>query len=311
MEHHGPILVPLDGSELAEGALPYASAIAHALRTHLVLITIWEGTAGELGKRFPDLVVQLDESASAHYTAYLDRVRDRLQHPETRIVIRPGEASDEIVRAADEVGARMIVVATHGRAGIRRWAYGSNLSHVVAASRVPVLAVGPHALERAGDRPSFSRVLVPLHGSAFAEAALPVATELTRALGARLSLMRVVPWAVQMYPYTAAETYVPSIDEALESDALAYMERQAAALGGAVDTHVERGEPADKLIDFIESERIDLVVMSTHGREGLARTVLGSTADRMLQSRAPVLLVRPEDAEIAAREAARKATEPA
>ena len=307
MNEQGPILVPLDGSELAEGALPYASVLAQALRTHLVLVTVWEGTSGEFGKRFPERVVELDESANEQYTAYLHGLRDRLAHPETRVIVRGGDATTEILRAADETGARMIVLTTHGRGGIRRWAYGSNLSKIVAGSSVPVLSIGPHALERTGDVPSFARVIVPLDGSRFAEAALPVGTRLATALGARLSLIRVIPWAVQLYPYTAAGTYVPELDSALESEGAEYVSAQAKALGADVDGYTERGDPADRLMEFIEHERIDLVVLSTHGRSGLARLALGSTADRLLQSRAPVLLVRPSAEQL--RQTAGEATE--
>lgn len=294
MNDQGPILVPLDGSELAEGALPHAGALAHALRTHLVLVTVWEGTSGEFGKRFPQRVVELDESANEQYTTYLHAIRDRLAHPETRVMVRSGDASTEILRAADETGARMIVLTTHGRGGIRRWAYGSNLSKIVAGSTVPVLSIGPRALEHTGDVPALARIVVPLDGSRFAEAALPVATRLASALNARLSLVRIIPWAVQLYPYTAAGTYVPELDSALESEGAEYVSEQAKALGG-VDAYTERGDPADRLMEFIEHERIDLVVMSTHGRSGLARLALGSTADRLLQSRAPVLLIRPSE----------------
>jgi nucleotide-binding universal stress UspA family protein len=310
MNDQGPILVPLDGSELAEGALAYASVLAHALRTHLVLVTVWEGTSGEFGKRFPERVVELDESANEQYTTYLHGVRDRLQQPETRVLVRGGDASTEILRAADETGARMIVLTTHGRGGIRRWAYGSNLSKIVAGSQVPVLSVGPHALERTGDVPAFARVLVPVDGSRFSEAALPVATHIAAALQARLSVVRIIPWAVQLYPYTAAGTYVPELDSALEAEGADYVSAQVKALGAGVDGYTERGDPADRLMEFIEHEHVDLVVMSTHGRSGLARLALGSTADRLLQSRAPVLLIRPSheqlrEAETEAKETAR------
>jgi len=303
MNDRGPILIPLDGSELAERALPYADVLAQALRTHLVLVTVWEGTSGEFGKRFPDRVVELDGQANAHYTEYLHGIRDRLRRPDTRTMVRGGNAADEILRAAAETDARMIVLTTHGRSGIRRWAYGSTLAKIVAASPAPVLSIGPQAFERAGDRPPFARVLVPLDGSPFAEAALPAASSLAAALGARLSLIRIAPWAVQMYPYTAAGTYVPELDSALEAEAAEYISAQAKALGADVDGYIERGDPAERISEFIEHEHVDLVVMSTRGRSGLARLALGSTADRLLQGRAPVLLIRPSQEQVRAAEA--------
>ena len=303
MNDRGPILVPLDGSELAERALPYAGVLAQALRTHLVLVTIWEGTSGEFGKRFPDRVIELDEQANAHYTEYLHGIRDRLQQADTRTIVRGGNAADEVLRAAAETDARMVVLTTHGRSGIRRWAYGSTLAKIVAASPIPVFAIGPEALEHGGARPAFGRIAVPLDGSKFAETALPVASALAAPLGARLSLIRIAPWAVQLYPYTAAGTYVPELDSALASEAAEYISDQAKALGDGADGYTERGDPAERIMQFVEHEPIDLVVISTHGRSGLARLALGSTADRLLQGRAPVLLIRPSQEQVRAAEA--------
>ena len=137
-------------------------------------------------------------------------------------------------------------------------------------------------------------VLVPLDGSPLSEAALPAATALASKLGARLSLVRVVRWAVQAYPYTLPEAYVPQVDDELEAGAKAYVQQKEAAVKGAdVSAFVVRGAIADGLLDFIEKEAVDLVVMTTHARGGLARAALGSIADRVLQGPAPVLLIRP------------------
>ena len=87
MLEHGPILVALDGSELAEGALPYATKLADAFHTHLVLVTVSESTEGELGARFPELKLEFDESADAYFSAYLARVRDKLQRPDIRLMV--------------------------------------------------------------------------------------------------------------------------------------------------------------------------------------------------------------------------------
>lgn len=293
MLEQGPILVTLDGSELAEGALPYATKLAAALRTHLVLVTVSEATEGELGARFPDLKLEIDQSADAYFRTYLERVRDRLQQPEARIIVRGGDASEQILNAANETGARMIIMATHGRSGLRRWGYGSQLSKIASTSTVPVLAIGPEILEGKGDR-ELRRILVTLDGSKFAEAALPAARTLADALGAHVILLRVQPWAATVYPYVASTTYTPAIDDALDDEARIYLQQQVKAFSPPAEMRVARGDAAGAIIDLVNNAGIDLIVMSTHARRGLVRAALGSVADRAIQANAPVLLVKPE-----------------
>jgi nucleotide-binding universal stress UspA family protein len=106
-----------------------------------------------------------------------------------------------------------------------------------------------------------------------------------------------VRWAVQAYPYTLPDAYVPQIDEELEKGAKEYLRRHEKSLAdaGKVDAFVVRGAVADGLLDFVDQQSIDLVVMTTHARTGITRAALGSVADRMLQGAAPVLLIRPDE----------------
>jgi nucleotide-binding universal stress UspA family protein len=298
MREQGPILVPLDGSELAETALPYAAALAEALRTHLVLVTAWEGADTELAAVLPAVSIDIERSAQEHFDTYLEGIRQRFgRADQTRTIVRSGDASDEILKAIDETGARMLVVATHGRSGMSRWLYGSTSGRLLRSCHVPVLAVGPHARPRSTGSAALNHLMVPLDGSPLSEAALPVAQSLAKALGAKLSLVRAVRWAVQAYPYSLPDAYIPQIDTEMEGGAKAYLRRHEEALkpSGDVDAFVVRGSVADGLIEVVEKQNVDLVVMTTHARSGLTRTALGSTADRMLQGKAPVLLIQPDE----------------
>jgi nucleotide-binding universal stress UspA family protein len=210
-------------------------------------------------------------------------------------LVREGDAVREITRAATDLGARAIVIATHGRSGIGRWLYGSTTAGVLRSSPVPVKAVGPHALDASRPGVAIKHVLCPLDGTPLAEAALPVASSIAERTGARLSLIRVVNWAALSYPYTLPDAYVPQIDKELEESAKTYLQRKERESTVKASAFVVRGAPADRLIDFVHREAVDLVVMTTHGRGGLARAALGSTADRMVQAAAPVLLIRPPE----------------
>lgn len=290
MNEHGPLLVPLDGSELAEGALSIATEVARAERTHLVLISVFQ----EPGSGIPaDVSMDMTKRAQDHLQTYLSSIRDRLKQPEARIIVRSGDPCDSILEAAEEVGARIIVVATHGRSGVSRWLYGSTTSRLLHESRVPVLAAGPKALSA---RLTVRHVMVPLDGSELAEVALDTGVNLAVAFGAKLSLVRAVTWAVEAYPYAGVATYVPSLDSDLEKDADDYIRKCQASISAKVEANgfVIRGSVADLLLTFEEQRQVDLVVMTTHARGGIARAALGSTAERMLQGTAPVLLLRPE-----------------
>ena len=297
MLDHGPILVPLDGSELAEGALPYASALAAKLHTHLVLVTVWEGADTDLASTFPSLSLEVTESAERYFTDYLNGVKAKLPDADrVRAIVRPGDAADEILKAAEETEARAIAIATHGRSGVSRWLYGSTAGRLLRRSHVPILAVGPKLLEKKRPSADIRKIMVPLDGSKLAEQAVPIAGSLAKATGATVTLVRGVRWAVQAYPYTLPDAYVPQVDEELEKGAKEYLREQEQLIKEAkVEAFVVRGAIADGLLDFVDQQQIDLVVMTTHARSGLARAALGSTADRLLQGGAPVLLIRPNE----------------
>jgi nucleotide-binding universal stress UspA family protein len=265
----GPILVPLDGSELAEGVLPYAQRLASALRTHLALVSVWEGADATLGPAFMAAAPEIERAARERWQAYLEDVRRRAGASNAKLIVREGDPAHEIAAVAEEEGARL-----------------------------PVLAAGPDALKPTGDTP-MRHIMAPLDGSRLAEQALPAAALLAAALEARVSIVRAVPWAIESYPYTTPQSYVPQLDEELEKGATTYVTRMAGGLQapGGVEAHVVRGHAAQALLDFATGHGVDLVVMTTHARAGLARAALGSTADRMLQGAAPVLLIPPDAAQ--------------
>lgn len=136
----------------------------------------------------------------------------------------------------------------------------------------------------------------PIDGSELAEQALPLALRWASALGTELLLVRVQPWmAVQ---FATVNGYLPdlgALDEQAAQAAADYLEerRQQVPAGIAVRTAVLRGEPASSLIDLAEQESVDVVVMSSHGRGGVRRLVLGSVADRLVRARLSMCVVHP------------------
>jgi nucleotide-binding universal stress UspA family protein len=280
------IVVPLDGSSLAEKAVGYAERLARATSGRLVLVRVTD-----------PVLVHEEAVALAEADDDLARVERSLRFggvPAERTA-RVGFAADEIVAEAAECRADLIIMGTHGRSGPGRVIYGSVADRVLRNADVPVLLVPPHV------PPSWPidarlKVLVPLDGSELAEAALEPAQAWAGRLAAELLLVQVVPWP----PYALVDgSELLMIDpEELHAEAEDYLVPIAARLKSglpSVKCRVELGRPiADIIARVGAEEHVDLFAMATHARGGLAPPVLGSVATAILnQADAPVLLVRP------------------
>jgi nucleotide-binding universal stress UspA family protein len=291
------IVVPLDGSELAEHALPHAAAYAKALGARLLLVTVWEGAEEALVKVLPGVAEDLFGAGERYYEKYLAGQCDKLKGQGLTVdaEVLSGHTVDEIVRVTGERKARMLALASHGRSGLGRWWYGSVAGELIRRSPSPALVIGPKVLEQVAKEIKHGSILVPLDGSELSEAALTQAAELARAFGAEIVLAQVLSWAGQAYLFDVPGSTVAEIDNELTKASGDYLARIAATVktDRPVKTVVLHGMPAEALIDLVERDVIDLVVMTTHGRGGLSRAALGSVADRVLHASCPVLLVRP------------------
>jgi nucleotide-binding universal stress UspA family protein len=293
------VVVALDGSALAERALPYAEALARARGARLVLVRVAAAPSSPDLDAVEDHLAAACEVADAYLLAVVGRLEAEAPDLAGRtdavaVPARHGSVTDALRQTARERGADFLVLATHGRSGWGRWLYGSVADAVLRRADVPVLLV-PAACEHAWTIARAGRVLVPLDGSAFAEAALPAAADLAAAFGAHLELLQVV----ERLPYPHGVPYTPvALKPAAELRAAReYLDRAATTLrerGRPVTVRAEVG-PVGRTIAAVARERdADLIVMATHGRGGATRLVLGSTAAGVLHlSGSPVLLVRP------------------
>ena len=294
------IVVPLDGSRFSERALEFASALADALHGRLNLIHVIEPPAVARARRG-----WLEgEHVEAH--KYLEGVRGTLGELVATTTVRGGQAAAEIVRFADELPAELIVMATRGRGGFGRLMLGSVADKVVRGARVPVGLIRPDDGEPS--RPiRLARLLLPLDGSECAERALPLALSLARQSGASIHLVRVIEpvWTKMIAADPTEMTYLSSemiaeIEEALRVDARDYLSRVAERVriaGVAVTWEAPAGRPATQIVRVADAEHADAIVLSTHGRGGIARVALGSvTQEVVYTSHTPLLVVPPEPA---------------
>ena len=296
------ILVPLDGSPLAEQALACAMTLGRGLPAELVLfraVSIPPDTR-EILKSAGLKAAALMEQLEAEANDYLRKVAGQLQDAglSVRQVVQHGPAAEAIVDYAGQTDIQQIVMATHGYTGISRWTHGSVAERVLQSASVPVLLVRAQEGELGVSREPMPcrRILVPLDGSTVAEQVLPSAASIAQALRAEMILFQVP--IVYVSGSLIGEWYLPwqGVLKTAEQDAQAYLNRVAYRLkeqGVNVSKAMQIGAVAESIIAYAEANRIDLIAMCTHGRTGRGRWILGSVADRVLRaSSIPILLVR-------------------
>ena len=286
----------MDGSDVSERALAYGAALARVWDEQLVIIGVAKArNQGGLAGLAPAVKLEFEQAGVGQAEDYLRRVRDRLRRTvKAEAMVQVGDPAREVLKAAKKLKARLIVMTTHGRSGVSRWVHGSVAGKLLRESTIPLLAIGSDVPKTTPGKLRLKHVLVPLDGEGPAEAALPAAKRLAADLDGRISVVRVVPWMADYSYQTQSAVYDPDLDKVLEQGASEYLDRKLENLKGIqAQAFVRRGHIVGRLFDFATRRKVDLVVMTTQGRSGMARAALGSVADRMIQGKVPVLLVRP------------------
>lgn len=291
------LLVPLDGSEYGERALPLAMTLARHLGAKLVLMRAASASV------FPGVdSTQAELRAIEESRTYLEGVKAGLagQGVSVDTAVPYGDAAEAIVQAIGARDADLVVMCTHGRSGLGRWIYGSVAEKVLSLSTVPVLLVRPTgAATKLELEPAQASLLVPLDGSAFAESVLPHAKALACQLGKRIVLLRMIEPPMSAYAFAEA-ALVAAPSEVPVREAEAYLEKVAERLvepGLTVQTIVREGWAADAIAYECQEWQSGLIAMATRGRSGVARFLLGSVAVEVVRrSPLPVMLVRPNGA---------------
>jgi nucleotide-binding universal stress UspA family protein len=295
------LLVPLNRSSFAEEALPLALSIARRAGARLDLVEVHalyaleDPTAGWIPLFEPDRDAewkqqeQLYLDATATWLTSMSRTSVSTGVLNGSAVISETVA-DSILERAWAGKADLIVMASHGRGRLSRFATGSVADQLIRRSGVPVLLVRPgdtaHAIF---PEPALDNILIPLDGSALAEQVLGPALELARLMEARCTLLRVIE------PHSARHNGAPG---GPAKEAGAYLERLSARLreqGVPAETRVVVARHvAEAILEQAAAQTSDLIALATHGRGGLARLLRGSVAVRLVRAAAsPVLVYRP------------------
>jgi nucleotide-binding universal stress UspA family protein len=291
-------LVPLDGSRLAEAAVAPSIAVAMGVGTSVTLLHVLEHDAPATVHGEPHL------ATAAEATTYLERVAARYAEAgmavSSHVHANPErDVTGAIADHADELGADLVILASHGSGGLRGFLFGRVAQQVVRRGTTPVLIVQVHNISEVERTFVCETIALLLSGTAEAEAALPVAATLARALAARLHLISAVPTVGTLGAERAASaTLMPGTARAvldLEEDTvqsyLLSVARRLGELGLEVTTAVVRGDPATATVDEANRVGADLLALATHGRQGLAGIWAGSVGGKVLARFARALLL--------------------
>jgi len=287
------ILVPTDGSDHASRAADHGAMLAEAFDATLHLLTVVdiEAAAGPFSAGGVDQSYVEDRTA-AEREALSDLAASLEGSGAVETTVATGNPAGEILDYVDDHGVDLVVMGTHGRSGLRRYLTGSVAERVLRLSPVPVLTMRANDESTSG----YEDILVPTDGSERAGAALAHALALADAFDGTLHAVSVVNVGDIA---TGAEVSVPAglLDE-LESratEATQAIASEAETAGVDAVTAVSTGRPKHDLLEYVAANDIDLVCMGTHGRTGLDRVLLGSTAEALVrQADTPVLTVSEE-----------------
>lgn len=312
---YSQILVPLDGSDLAEHALPFAVTLSRALNCPVELLRIPVNQPANLGNEFDFTPIAYDsmcvEGRETECREYLDSVAEpvRKQGINVSTKVRSGPASALIIEETLNDENTIVVMASHGRSGVARWIMGSVADAVLRESGGPLLLVRPTIGEKTKD-PHLDRIIVPIDGSVVAEQVLPHVTGLAKSLGLGVDLVRVTPSVAEYYRTASvnpiggvpgnANPYYEEFVKGVDVEAESYLKLIKGRLEGegvtSIETHLLHGNPASVITDMARSNLGNLIMIATHGRSGIGRWALGSVADSIArQSGCPVFLIRAQE----------------
>jgi len=302
------MLVPLDGSELSEAVLPYAKELAGRLDMEITLLHIYRS----------------EEKNKSHlYRAYIGHKVDILKCQSEEVQKKTGAGAkckaikvqgklisgypaEEILNYAENNATDFILMATHGRSGIKRWVMGSVTEKVIRASKVPAWLVRATISEdMAHEKWEKRTILVPLDGSNLAEAVLPHVETLAKQRGSEMMnvvLLRVCePVSMPIY-YPPNVPMMPkdylqlkeSIERAQAQHYLPKIEKQFKDKGLNVRSEILVGDIARQIIEYANKNPFNLIVMSSHAHSEQGQWDFGSIADKVLHRASnPIFLVRP------------------
>ena len=325
------IIVPFDGSKRAEAVLPFVRLLASAYESEVALLQAVEFDENSLPVEYIGPMVEIKanearEKLKDRARGYLSGIGESFDDVQVDPVVSlddpvaaiTGESNKDFVNT-------LVAMSTHGRTGIGRLIVGSVTDKVLHGSSNPMLIVRPEVVEDELERETWKKgeafsihlerpdlptqnfegaadvqtIIVALDGSETSEKSLSTATDLADRLDAKILLVRVASSTMQMSMASEWPAGYPDILSAVEDASKGYLMLKIEELKHQgienIESRVLVGDAAANIVEVAEQNPNSLIVMTSRGRAGLGRAILGSTADRVVAtSTTPVLLIRPD-----------------
>lgn len=276
------MLIPLDGSSLAECVLPHTVAVAEAVNAQVTLLRAVERETTPGSRAVDPLSWHMRKSEA---DTYLDEIAGRLRDVglSVKTALKEGSAAEQIISYTRDNDVGLIIISSHGRSGLSRWNINSVVQKVILQAYAPTMIVRAYqpASEGLGSL-RYEKLLLPLDGSKRAECTLPWAESLAEFHHCKLLLTHVVnrPEVPRRAPLTEEERdLVERLTELNRQEGEAYLQGVSSRLGSAADVRLLVSDnPAAALHGVVDEEDVDLVVMAAHGYSGESRWPYGSMA---------------------------------
>ena len=297
---YNKILVPLDGSRIAENALPYARVFARGLKVPVDLLCVID--LDEIVRNVSVAEGLFLDTLAEHETRrrgeYLYGIAKSFSGARVQCKIEKGDAASVIIESAAAEKDTLVCMATHGRSGLNRWLLGSVAEKVLRGASAQLLLIRASVEAQTEGEKLLESVIVPLDGSSLAEQVLAPIADLAKRLDLEVILFRAynVPYGI----YDVGASYAVDLERLstdIEADVQQYLEEKRDALAKAglekISYASKEGLSADEIIKFARATPDNLIAMCTHGRSGVKRWVLGSVTETVARhSGDPVLVLR-------------------
>ena len=296
------ILVPLDGSQLAECVLPHIMAIAHAFDSEITLLRMLERNQASASAQLFDLLNWQINKTKAE--GYLEKIKAQFQESGLRVrtTVLEGLVAEGITEYAQNQGAKLIVLSSHGHSGLTQWGISSIAQKIILSAPTSVLIVRAHQFPSGELKESllYQHILLPLDGSQRAENVLPIITQLAHIQKSEIRLAQVVqiPEMARQFPPAPEDIDLSNrVVSRNREEAEHYLEqvKSRSYLDGiAVQTHlVTSDNAAAALHQLEEQEHIDMVTLSAHGYSGNLQWPYGSMVNNFIMyGKVPLLIVQ-------------------
>jgi nucleotide-binding universal stress UspA family protein len=291
------VLIPLDGSSLAECTIPYGLSIQRRFSSHILLYRVIE-SAGVSSSRLSSVDWCLERDAALEYLEGVAlRFPVRSGRPALEIEVASGPASPAIVEKIRRAKVDLVLLATHGAGGLGCFPIGGTAQKVVSAAEASVLVVrARHPLPTAGFA-DLDRILVGIDGSASSEWAAHVAASIPAEAGTEVLLLYVVSRLDTLGKYRMGSEECRVLERLVEAEReegerrLERLARQIGHAGVTIRTRVVVDDPASLLDEIATRERHSLIVLGAHGRSPRTRWPYGSVAAALIQNGSTPVLV--------------------